>query len=92
MKIIAKEGQVVISGRIGTINPKTDTLTDVSIFAFKDDSVRVAMDPSKHKIVEYLEVGQYVTVVAYAKQNGEYTNYYANFIEAGPKSRKNTEQ
>ena len=97
MNVKAKEGQVIISGRVGTIDPKTDTLTSLSIAnrVNKDETewIHVALtDGEKQKLATlantYLEVGQYVTILANEVEKGEYKNLYAVFVELGPKSQK----
>lgn len=99
MNIYTKDGQRVIAGRVGSIERKTDTLVVVSIANRKNKEetewVKVAFtDPQGEgqKLADlaerYLEVGQYVTVLANERKNGEYKNLFAAFVEMGPKSRQ----
>lgn len=99
MKIEAREGQVVLAGRVGNVDVKSDTMVVVSIShrKSKDETewTNVAFTNPQEgqngaKLADlannYVEVGQYLTVVANKRVNGEYENYYAVFVELGPKS------
>jgi len=99
MKRIAKEGQVIIAGRIGSINKKTDSLVTVSVAnrKGKDDPewVTVTFTNSKKEgpkladlVLNYAQKGQYIIAVCNEVKNGEYTNLYAVAVELGPRSTK----
>ena len=98
MKITAHEGQVVLAGRVGTVEAKSDTMVIVSLSHRKNKDetewTNIAFtnptNGSGTKLADlannYIEKGQFLTVVANMKENGEYKNYYAAFVELGPKS------
>lgn len=98
MKFIAKEGQVIIAGRVGLIERKTDSLTAIRIAHRKNKEetewLSVALcnpqgDRTGQKLADlaekYVTKGAYVTVIANAVEGEKYTNYYAVSIELGPK-------
>lgn len=102
MKRYAREGDVVIAGYVGGVNEKTENLVSVSIAnrLSKDETefVHVAFTNPREGVKapnladlarNYVEKGQYITVLAREVENGDYKNYYANSVELGPRSRKN---
>ncbi len=103
MKWKVKEGQIVIAGRIGMIEKKSDSFFIVSIAnRFNKDDTKwehVAFASPKngdgYKYAElaekYMVIGQYITVVCNERENGEYKNLYATAVELGPKPSKNKE-
>lgn len=101
MRRTVKEGQVVIAGRIGNMEKRTDSLVSISIAnrVSKEETQweRVALvNPKSGKgarladLAAYLVVGQYVTVICNEVSNEEKKNLYVQAIELGPKPRKET--
>jgi len=104
MKRYAKEGQVVVAGRVGRIDKKNDSIVAVSIanrinreetswenvafFNPKDDE-KFRMGDFAEK---YIRVGQYLTVLCNEVINGDYKNLYASSVELGPKSQRQGEE
>ena len=104
MKKLVKEGQVVVAGRVGSVDKKNESLVAVSIanrinkeetswekvafFNPKDDT-RFQMADFAEK---YIRVGQYLTVLCNEVINGDYRNLYASSVELGPKSQKQGEE
>lgn len=98
MKIVAKEGQVVLSGYVGTVDKKTDSLVAVSIANRKGKEetewTNVAFTNPQgtgQKLADlaekYIEVGQHITVLCNKRQNGDYENFYVVACELGPKKK-----
>jgi len=104
MKFIAKEGQVLIAGYTGIVERKSPTLTSVNIAHKKGETdtewLSVAFtNPQDGKgqaladfAEKYIQKGKFVAVVANARENGQYTNYYAVRVELGPKPAPKEEQ
>ena len=97
MNIYTKDGQRVIAGRVGSIERKTDTLVVVSIANRKNKEetewVKVAFtDPQGEgqKLADlaerYLEVGQYVTVLANEREHDEYKTLLPLSLTRDPSS------
>jgi hypothetical protein len=100
MKFTAREDQVVLAGRVGSVEVKTDSLVIVSVSHRKNrdetEWTNVAFTNPKSgqngaKLADlaqnYITKGQYVTVVANKVENGQYENYYAVAVDLGPKSQ-----
>ena len=98
MKFVANEGQLMIAGYVGGVYETTDTLTSVSIANNKGKDevewLNVAFTKPKEEgkgqdladfARKYIKKGQFIAVAANEVVNGEYTNYYVNRVELGPK-------
>jgi len=102
MKFTTREGQVVLAGRVGLIDKKTDSMTIVRLAHKKNKeetewlSIAFCNPQQGQKgqalaalADQYVTKGAYITVVANAVQKDEkYTNYYAVSVELGPRSMK----
>jgi len=100
MKKLAKEGQVVIAGRVGRIERKNENLVAISIAnrinrdetSWENVAFCNPKDDEKFQLADfadkYIRVGQYLTVLCCEVMNGSFRNLYANSVELGPKSPK----
>ncbi len=100
MKRLAKEGQVVLAGRVGRVDKKSEALVSVSIAnrinreetSWENVAFHNPKDDDRFQMADfaerYIRVGQYLTVLCNEVVNGDYRNLYATSVELGPKSQK----
>lgn len=101
MKKTVKEGQIVIAGRVGSIEKKTDTLATVNVAnrKGKDETEWITLSFANPKngegqkfadlALNFIDKGQYITAVCNEVKSGNYTNYYVVAVELGPKGNGN---
>lgn len=98
MKYVAKEGQVTLAGYVGIVERKSPSLVTVSIANKKGENdtewTSVAFtnprEGDKGQALadfaeNYVQKGRFITIVANARENEQYTNYYAVRVELGPR-------
>lgn len=104
MKYVHKNNkQCTIAGFVGAVIPKTENLYIVSIvnrFGPNDKDTELLhiafSNPKKGRktgnrfaeLAKYIEVGQFATVIANIKRNGDYENYEADRVEVGSRKSK----
>lgn len=87
-----------MAGRVGSVEAKSDIMVVISLSHRKNrdetEWTSIAFtNPTNgtgQKLADlannYIEMGQYLTVIANMKENGGYQNYYAAFVDLGLKS------
>lgn len=100
MKRTVKEGQIVVAGRVGSIEKRTDSLVAVNVAnrKNKNDTEWVTIKFTNPKegegqkladlALNYIEKGQFIVAICNEVKSDQYNNLYVVAVELGPKSNK----
>ncbi len=98
MKHIAKEGQIVVVGYVGSVDKKTDSLVVVSVgnrtgknetewinLTFTNPLEGQGGQKLADFAANYIQKGTFLVAVANEVKKGDYVNNYVVRVELGPK-------